>query len=59
MANFFIASTIILLILLCWVSVSHLAKWFAQHHPEFGPYVEKRGCGGNCTCSGEDKCDSS
>jgi len=55
MFNFLIASGIIMLVLFGWIAVQNLARRFAERHPEFGPYVEKRGCGGNCTCaSGED-----
>ncbi len=51
MVNFLIASAIIMLVLLGWVAVQQLARQFAERHPEFGPYVEKRGCGGKCSCA--------
>jgi len=56
MVDFLIASITIMLVLLAWVAVQHLARQFAERHPEFGPYIEKRGCGGNCSCAEEDKC---
>ncbi len=57
MVNFLIASAIIMLVLLGWVAVQHLARQFAARHPEFGPYVEKRGCGGKCSCAEGSSCE--
>jgi hypothetical protein len=51
-----LAGLAILLVLLTWVLVQHLARAFALRHPEFGPYREKGGCGGNCSCSGGESC---
>ena len=46
------AMTIILLMLLGWIGVQHLARTFAARHPEFGPVREDgEGCGGLfCLC---------
>jgi hypothetical protein len=44
---------IILLMLLGWIGVQHLARLFAVRHPEFGPAREEGGgCGNLCKCSG-------
>ncbi|RLA03914.1 MAG: chemotaxis protein [Gammaproteobacteria bacterium] len=56
MYNFVIACGIIMLVLFGWVAVQNLARRFANNHPEFGPYVEKRGCGGNCSCAEGSQC---
>ena len=58
MLKVLLASGVILLVLLGWIGVQQLARRFARNHPEFGPYVEKRGCGGNCSCSGGGSCKS-
>ena len=45
---------IILIVMLLWVLVQHLARQFARRHPEFGPYPDGPGsCGGcsNGSCS--------
>ncbi len=56
MLDFIIASGLIMAILTGWILVQQLARRFAHRHPEFGPYVEKRGCGGSCSCSGGGSC---
>ncbi len=56
MLDFIIASGLIMLVLTGWILVQQMARRFARHHPEFGPYVEKRGCGGNCSCAGGASC---
>ena len=58
MVNYLIACAVIMLVLLGWVLVQYLARQFADRHPEFGPYVEKRGCGGNCSCAEGDSCEN-
>ena len=58
MRDFLVAAGGIMLMLGGWILVQQLARQFARRHPEFGPYVEKRGCGGNCSCAGGDKCRS-
>jgi len=52
------AGLIILAMLLGWLAVQNMARAFAKRHPEFGPYVEKRGCGGNCSCGNKGGCKS-
>ncbi len=49
---------IILGLLVGWVSVQHLARWFAARHPEFGPAREEGGgCGGLfCLCKDKGDC---
>ena len=56
MLKVLVAGGVILLVLLGWVAVEQLARRFARNHPEFGPYVERAGCGGNCKCSGGGSC---
>lgn len=56
MLDFIIASALIMAMLVGWILVQQLARRFARRHPEFGPYVEKRGCGDSCSCSGGDSC---
>ncbi len=57
MLDYLIASALILLILLGWIQVQHLARRFSLRHPEFGEHREEGGgCGGNCACSGGGSC---
>jgi hypothetical protein len=57
MRDYLIASAVILLMLLGWIRVQHLARRFSQRHPEFGEHREEGGgCGGNCACSGGGSC---
>ncbi len=56
MLKFLLASLVIMVVLTGWILVQQMARGFARRHPEFGPYQEKRGCGGNCSCSGGSSC---
>lgn len=57
MITYLFAMAIILLALLGWVAVQHLARLYAARHPEFGPAREEGGgCGSRCGCSGEQQC---
>ena len=56
MLKMLLASAVIMGVLMGWVVVQQLAREFARRHPEFGPYVEKRGCGGNCSCGSSGTC---
>ncbi|MEE9357709.1 hypothetical protein [Candidatus Vondammii sp. HM_W22] len=56
MLKMLLAGAVIMAVLVGWILVQNMARRFARHHPEFGPYQEKRGCGGNCSCSGGDAC---
>lgn len=51
MREYLIAIGAILLLLLAWVTVQHVARLFAKRHPEFGPVREGGGCGSSCSCS--------
>jgi hypothetical protein len=52
MITYLFAMAIILLMLLGWVLVQHLARLYASRHPEFGPAREEGGgCGQHCGCS--------
>lgn len=51
-----LAGLIILVILLGWILVQQVARRFARNHPEWGPYNERAGCGGNCTCASGGSC---
>jgi hypothetical protein len=52
MGTYFLAIGIILIVMLGWVAVQHLARLFAARHPEFGPYPEGPGSCGGCGCGG-------
>jgi len=56
--QFLIASGAILLLLLAWLTVQHMAKAYARRHPELGAYREEGGgCGsGQCSCSSARSC---
>ncbi|HEB94974.1 MAG TPA: chemotaxis protein [Sedimenticola thiotaurini] len=56
MLDFVIAAAVIMAMLGGWILVQQMARRFARRHPEFGPYTEKRGCGGNCSCAGGESC---
>lgn len=56
MLKMLLASGVIFGVLLAWIGVQQLAREFARRHPEWGPYREKGGCGGNCSCSGGGSC---
>ena len=56
MLTILLASAVIMLVLCGWILVQQLARSFALRHPEFGPYRERGGCGGDCACSGDDSC---
>lgn len=48
--NYLIAIGLLFLLLLGWVAMQHVARVFAQRHPEFGPVREGLGCGSSCNC---------
>ncbi|HXK56557.1 MAG TPA: chemotaxis protein [Gammaproteobacteria bacterium] len=48
LSTYLIAIGIILLIMVGWVAVQHLARQFALRHPEFGSYPEESGGCGRC-----------
>lgn len=52
-----LAASVLLLMLLGWVTVQAMARRTAQRHPECGPFRE---AGGGCRggCSGKGTCDS-
>ncbi|OQX31918.1 MAG: hypothetical protein B0D96_03620 [Candidatus Sedimenticola endophacoides] len=56
MLKFLLASLVIMVVLTGWVLVQQMARRFARNHPEFGPYVEKAGCGGHCSCARGGSC---
>jgi hypothetical protein len=48
-----LAAGVILLMLLGWTWVQHIARKYAERHPEFGPAREEgSGCGSGCHCAG-------
>lgn len=52
-----ITVSLIMLLMLGWVSVQRLARLFAARHPQFGPAREEGGgCGKSCGCSGGGSC---
>ena len=51
MLRYLIPAAIILVLLLGWILVQHLARRYAARHPEFGPAREEGlGCDGGCGC---------
>ena len=50
MLEAFVAGLVIMAVVTGWVLVQEAARAFARRHPEYGPYQEKRGCGGGCSC---------
>lgn len=53
MVDFIIASVGIGLLLIGWLAVQQLARYYAARHPEFGPVREEGGgCGKSCLCAG-------
>ena len=53
MADFIIASVGIGLVLIGWLAIQQLARYYAARHPEFGPAREEgSGCGKSCLCAG-------
>ena len=52
MVDFIIASVGIGLLLIGWLAVQQLARYYAARHPEFGPAREEgSGCGKSCLCA--------
>ena len=56
MLDYLIACGVIMAMLVGWIAVQQMARGFARRHPEFGPYQEKRGCGGHCSCGDGNSC---
>ena len=56
MLKFLLASLVIMIVLTGWIIVQQLAREFARRHPEWGPYREKVGCGGQCSCGSGGSC---
>ena len=58
LVNFLIAFLGIMILLTGWIVVQHLARGFAERHPEFGPAREEGGgCGGLfCLCQNGQNC---
>ncbi|MES9961963.1 MAG: hypothetical protein ABW116_00325 [Candidatus Sedimenticola sp. 20ELBAFRAG] len=56
MLKFLLASGVIMVVMLGWVLVQQFARDFARRHPEWGPYREKVGCGGHCSCGNSGSC---
>ncbi len=49
---------VILLLMLGWVLVQHMARLFARRHPEFGAYREGGSCGsGECSSCDAGSCE--
>ena len=52
MLDIIIAIAVIMLLLIGWIIVQHVARLYAKRHPEFGPAREEgSGCGKSCLCS--------
>ncbi len=53
LTTYVLAVIIILGMLGGWITIQHLARLMAAHHPELGPAREEGGgCGLRCACSG-------
>ena len=51
MINFLIATSVIFTLMSAWIGIQHLARIYAQNHPEFGAAKEEGlGCGKSCGC---------
>ena len=50
MGTYFLAVGIVLVVLVGWVAVQHMARAFAARHPELGAYPEGAGGCGRCGC---------
>lgn len=58
--TYIIAMLIILGLLAGWIGVQHLARSYAQKHPEFGPVPEGgSSCGMFCFCKNRMNCPNS
>nr|VFJ96289.1 MAG: hypothetical protein BECKLFY1418B_GA0070995_10833 [Candidatus Kentron sp. LFY]VFK17725.1 MAG: hypothetical protein BECKLFY1418C_GA0070996_10353 [Candidatus Kentron sp. LFY] len=53
--NYIFSIGIILILLIGWVTVQYVYRYFAVRHPELGPYRDELGSCGNCGC-GIDSC---
>lgn len=52
-----IAIAAIFSLLLSWLAIQHLARLFANRHPELGPAREEgQGCGTSCGCHDKGSC---
>ncbi len=52
MYDYLIAVGAILLLMLAWITVQHVARLFARRHPELGSAREIGGCGSSCSSCG-------
>lgn len=50
-----ISVAVLLALLAAWLFVRHIARRYAERHPEFGPFRETGGCGGS-QCDGQGGC---
>ena len=50
MAEFFLTSAVIFVVMVAWLYVQDRYRQFAQRHPELGPYRNEGGCDGSCSC---------
>jgi hypothetical protein len=61
LATYALTISAIFVLLVGWILVQQVARLFARRHPEFGPYQERRGCGGggcgSCGGEGEGSCE--
>nr|VFJ98885.1 MAG: hypothetical protein BECKLFY1418A_GA0070994_10903 [Candidatus Kentron sp. LFY] len=53
--NYIFSIGIILILLIGWVTVQYVYRYFAVRHPELGPYRDELGSCGDCGC-GIDSC---
>ncbi len=48
--SYLVGMSLVLAVMLGWVSVQKVARRFASRHPEYGPIQECMGCGLACVC---------
>jgi hypothetical protein len=53
--TYIITILIILVLMVGWIAVQHLSRWFAARHPEFGAAREEGGGCGGLFCFCKDK----
>jgi len=57
MTQYLIAMFLTLCLVLGWVVIQHITRWYAIKHPEFGPAREEGGgCGNHCNCQNAGHC---
>jgi len=57
MTEYLTAIAVIFMLMIGWLLVQAIARNYARHHPEFGPFREDgAGCGSRCGCANKGQC---